>query len=223
MKKLISVLAALLVLLSLAVPALAADSVVDYYGHGLFDFAPGSDYTDTDLFDNFKGVMPGDTLTETVTITNTARCCDYIKVYLQAIPHNDQNPLSASVAAGETIESMENFLSQLTLTVTNGRTTIYSGPANAMDEMTRRVSLGSLSRNKEVELDLTLTVPLEMNNDYAFREGEIDWKFTIEEYDSDSDIPKTGDHMAQYLLPCLIVMALSAAALLLLILKRKKK
>ncbi len=222
MRRISSLLLLAVMVLSLAVPALAAGSVVEYYGHKLFDIEPGSVWTDTDLFDGFKGVMPGDTLTETVTIENTASCCDYIRVYLQAIPHDDSNPLSATVAAEETIASMEDFLSQLTLTVKQGLTTIYTGPASDMDQM-KRVSLGKISRNKSAALSLALEVPLEMSNDYAKRVGEIDWKFTIEEYDNSSDIPKTGDHMAQYLLPCLIAMGVSAAVLLfLLVMKRKK-
>ncbi len=222
MRKCTSLLFALLVILSLAVPALAAESVVDYHGHKLFDFEPGSAYTDTDLFEDFKAVMPGDTRQETVTVKNTARCCDYIKVYLQAVPHDDKNPLSPSVATDETIASMETFLAQLKLTVKKGDTVIFEGPANEMDEM-KRVYLGKLSRNKSTELDLTLEVPIELGNDFAFREGEIDWKFTIEEYDYKSETPKTGDHMAQTMIPYALALVLSAAVLMVLLMGKRKK
>lgn len=227
MKKFTSLLIALLVVLSLAAPVLAADASIKYTGHSVFDFAPGSPYHATDLFVNFKGVMPGDVLTQKITVSNTARCCDYIKIYLQAIPHEDQiphgddNPLSPEVAKEETIASMEDFLAQLKLTVMQGSTVIYSGPADKMDEMNRHY-LGTLNRNKSTTLELTLEVSPLMDNRYAFREGEIDWVITIEEYDYKSSNPKSGDHMQKYMLPALLTMAVSGGLLILLVAKRRR-
>ena len=65
MKRTLRTLSALLLaLVLLAVPVLAADSSVTYQGGAeKFVFLPGSEYTDSDLFDGFKGAMPGDTLT----------------------------------------------------------------------------------------------------------------------------------------------------------------
>ena len=55
----------------LTIPALAADAVVRRDGtSGLAIETTGSGYTDTDLFGNFKNVMPGDELTENITIKN---------------------------------------------------------------------------------------------------------------------------------------------------------
>ena len=119
-KRLSGFFLALLLVSSLAVTALAADSSITYEGHNIFGFGPGSEFTDTDLFDNFKGVMPGDVLIETVTVRNEASCCDFVKIYIRADAHDSSNPLSSKVAERETVVSMQDFLNQLSMTVWNG-------------------------------------------------------------------------------------------------------
>lgn len=58
--KLISSLAlALIMVISMTVTSFAASSSVTYEGNAKeFVFAPGSEYSPTDLFTTFKGVMP---------------------------------------------------------------------------------------------------------------------------------------------------------------------
>ena len=92
---------AMMLFLISSLTALAADSSLIFrdVDRG-FDVQPGSEYHTTDLFDGFKDVMPGDDLTEEITITNEARDCDYIKLYLRMIPHDEQgNPLTTKRAA----------------------------------------------------------------------------------------------------------------------------
>ena len=70
MKKIITLLTVLIIALSSVLPVYAADGKVTYSGNaGNSVFEPGSEHSLTDLFPNFKGVMPGDTLTEQVEIT----------------------------------------------------------------------------------------------------------------------------------------------------------
>ena len=52
--------------LSFSVTAFAEGASVTFNGKDGYLFAPGSGYTDTDLFGSFKNVMPGDTLTDTI-------------------------------------------------------------------------------------------------------------------------------------------------------------
>ncbi len=224
MKKLLSLLMLLALVLSLAVPAAAAEtSLVNYAGHKLFKFGPGSVYSTTDLFDEFKDIMPGDTLTEQVTIKNSAKCCDYIKVRLRAVPHDAiQNPLSPEVGKLTTLAASDAFLSQLELTVKKGDKTIFSGKANALDGLEKAVYLGKLNRGKSMVLDLELKVPATMDNTYAYALGEVDWEFTVEEYDNKSDTPKTGDHMLTEAMPYFLAMSAGAAALLFLLLVKRR-
>ena len=77
----------MLTLLVVAVGAwsVCADSTVIYDSAARsLVFAPGSDHAPTDLFDSFKGLMPGDIRTQTVTVRNTA-ADGKAKLYLRSL------------------------------------------------------------------------------------------------------------------------------------------
>lgn len=185
MKKCSALLLVLVLLVALAPATLAADSVVTYHGQAEgFGFAPGSLYTATDLFDGFKDVMPGDKLTETVEFRNEATDCDYIKVYLRAWVHDEtENPLSESVAETETLATMTDFLSQLTMRIYNGEELIYDASPDEAGAMVDNVLLGSLFTGESLSLTVELDVPMELGNEYAHRVGEVDWIFLVEGFD----------------------------------------
>ena len=86
--KTLSVLAlALALLLGLSAVAFAESSVSYKGGAEKFVFLEGGAYTDTDMFGGFKGVMPGDELTQKVTVRNSFTDVEYVKIYLRAVPH----------------------------------------------------------------------------------------------------------------------------------------
>lgn len=73
MKRTVSLILVLWMLLSVVVMASAANGLVVYDGNAReFVFAPGSEYSPTDLFPDFKDVMPGDRLTQQITLRNDA-------------------------------------------------------------------------------------------------------------------------------------------------------
>ncbi len=200
-RTIVSLLMACFLTAGLTVPAFAADSTVTYNGKGNWDFAPGSGYTDTDLFDGFKNVMPGDVLNETITIKNEAKSCDYIKVYLQAIPHDeDGNPLTydedfeeedgkatgSDADRDETVATMKDFLAQLNMRVYQGEKLLYEASPDETDGLNEPVYLTSLRKGKTAVLNVELEVPITMGNEYAYRVGEVDWKFLIEERNDSS-------------------------------------
>lgn len=190
MKKMISSLLALMLVFTLALPAAAATSSVTYEGGAeKFVFFPGSDYSGTDLFGNFKGVMPGDTVEQTVTVKNSFWGCDYVKIYLKAVPHDAANQ---SVSTGNSAVSMNDFLSQLSMTVYQGDKVIYQASPDELDGLSQNICLGKFSRGQSTELRVVLEVPIELGNAYANRIGEVDWVFTAEQFNSDGT-PKTGD------------------------------
>ena len=85
MKKLSCIVLMAVMLLTLSVTAFA-DGRVTYDGSAReFIFAPGSEYSPTDLFTDFKNVMPGDSITQKVTIDNKVEKNVKIKVYMRAL------------------------------------------------------------------------------------------------------------------------------------------
>ncbi len=222
-KKISSFLFALGMIFWLGVPALAAESVVEYSGHNVFGFGPGSEFSETDLFDGFKGVLPGDELTEKISIKNTADCCDFIKVYLRAEPHGQENPLSPEVEAAESLESMKAFLAEIWLTVEQNGQVIFEGAPEAGGPA-ENLLLGTLRRGQGTELDLTLSVPAELGNEFAGRVGEVDWVFVVEEYqDEVPEVPDTGNHARIGLYAAVMGLSLVCIVILLLVFKRKKE
>lgn len=172
MKKLGILLLAMIMMISSALTLSAEDGTVTYKGSTKeFIFEPGSEYSVTDLFPNFKDVMPGDTLTQKITVRNDMAHYFVIKVYLRALGAQDGS---------------EEFLSQLKLTVKKsdgqGETNLFEAPANETAGLTDWVSLGEFYAGAEVDLDLILEVPVTLGNEFKNQIGYLDWEFWVEEF-----------------------------------------
>lgn len=230
-------LCALLVLGLLCVGVPAAASNVSYSGDaGQFIFAPGSDLSVTDLFTGFKGVMPGDTLTQTIAVRNNASDKVSVRIYLRALGAQEQS---------------RDFLSRLSLSVTAGEKELFRAPAHEKAQLTDWVELGTFSGGGEVELDVNLHVPVTLDNGFMDAVGHLDWQFMVEEFPVDQpdqpdvpdqpdqpdkpdkpdqpdepqkpDVPKTGDNVNVGLFTGLFAgSGLMVAVLLWLRLKKKK-
>ena len=242
MKKLLSLAMILAALAALAVPALAADAVVSRKGNDIVIETTGSGYTDTDLFDNFKNVMPGDERTEAITIKNNVTGYDYVKLYIRAVPHDEQgNPLTYSEtyenedgkdqknAAGErdeTVATMADFLSKLSMDVylvnaDGTKQTIFSASPDKSAQLTDNVLLGTFAKGQSTALEAVLTVPAELGNEYANRVGEVDWLFTVEGFNNEKPLIPTG----QLNWPVVVFGALGALQIVggVIVLGKKKK
>lgn len=195
MKKIITILITLAVLLSSTVTVFAADGKVTYSGNaGNFVFEPGSEHSLTDLFPNFKGVMPGDTLTQKITVKNDADNKVKVKIYIRSLGAHE--------------DSVE-FLSQLGLKVSkseeNKMAYMFDAAANETAQLTDWVCLGTLYSGGEVNLDVTLNVPTSLDNEFQNKIGYLDWEFMIEEFpieEGDPKPPQTGDNSNMGLLVC---------------------
>lgn len=220
--KTISALALVLVLL-LGMSATAfAESKVTYEGGAeKFVFLPGSEYSETDLFENFKGVMPGDVITQEITVQNNYTKAEKVNIYLRAVVHDEQgNPLSEEVARTEDLVSMQDFLSQLTMTVKQGDKVLFSASPDELDGLKENVLLGAFPGKSYTKLVVELSVPIELGNEYANRVGEVDWVFTAEEV---TKTVQTGDDSDLILWAALMTLSLVTAAGVILSLNRKNK
>ncbi len=182
-KTIFSLVLTLLLTVSLATSAFAASSITFKGFSDGFDFQPGSEYTETDLFDGFKNVMPGDTVTDTITFTNEATDCDYVNLYMRAEAHDEAgNPLSETVAQQEDVATMTEFLSRLSMKVWNGTELVYDASPDQLDGLKDNTLLGTFRTGDTTTLKVELTVPIELDNRFANRVGEVDWIFHVEAY-----------------------------------------
>ena len=195
-KGILSLALTLLMLMGLATTAFA-DGRVTYDGSAReFIFAPGSEYSPTDLFTDFKNVMPGDSITQKVTIDNKVEKNVKIKVYMRALG---------------AVEGSEEFLSQMNLTVKlDGNSKLFAAPAHETAQLTDWVCLGTIYSGGKIDLDVTL--------------GYLDWQFKVDELPvepSDPTPPPTGDTFNAAL--WVIVMVASLAVIVFLFVSRKRK
>lgn len=185
---------AALVLSSLvfAVPAEAGETEADFVDHGTkFVFVTASEESETDLFENFKDLMPGDKVLQTIVVENHDPDGLAGEIYLSVRP-------TAEGMAGEgSTVSMEDFLSQLHLTVKQGNKTLFSGAPSTAGDLAEPVLLGALSKGESLELAAYLTVPADLGNEYSFCRGTVDWIFRLVEYDPDNDDDDNGEGSAE--------------------------
>lgn len=213
MKKIFLLLISLIIAASLSFSTLAADANVTYSGNsGEFIFEPGSNYSPTDLFPEFKDVMPGDTLKQKITVKNSADNKVKVKIYIRATGAH---------------EDSKDFLSKLNLrvakSVDNTMDYMFDAAASLPGQLNQWTELGTLYSGGEVNLDVYLDVPPTLENNYAKNEGYLDWEFKVEEYpteEGDPKPPQTGDNFNIKL--WLIILLCSVTVIIVLLFWHKK-
>lgn len=207
-----ALLTAMAMLICLSVSVLGAGTVM-YEGNAKgFIFEPGSEYSPTDLFTDFKGVMPGDSITQKVFIKNDVENNVKVKIYMRSLGAH---------------EDSADFLSKLNLTVTqDGDSELFAAPADRTAQLTDWVCLGTFYSGAQIDLNVTLDVPIELGNEYQDAIGYLDWQFRVEEFPVEPDDPKppqTGDVSE---LPLYITLACVSGMLLIflpLLVRRRKQ
>ena len=216
MKKIVALFSVLIFILCSVLPVYAQDGKVTYSGNsGKFIFEPGSEYSPTDLFPEFKSVMPGDTISQKITVKNKASNKIKVKIYLRSLGAHE--------------DSVE-FLSQLGLKVAtskdNNMAYMFDAAANETAQLSDWVCLGTLYSGGEVNLDVTLSVPTELDNKFQNNIGSLDWEFRIEELPlepGDPKPPKTGDDSHLWLWVALMFSSLIMLSVLFVLYKKRKE
>ena len=175
MKKILCLLLTLLLLLS-CVAAQAVSQVRFMGGAEEFVFLPGTSYSESDLFDSFKKVMPGDVLSQRITLRNSSS--DQVRIYLRAEPVDEKH---------------RDFLSRLNLQVSVKNDKIFDAAASQTGQLTENTLLGTFRRGGVTDLRLTLTVPYDLDNEYMDALGVIPWTFLVELVPKEPNTPQTGD------------------------------
>lgn len=147
----------------LASATVYADGIptVDFTGREhKFVFTPES----TDLFANFKGVMPGDSLDQQILVRNSSDM--NVEIYMRA-----------EAVGTDDVE----FLSYFTLNVRNADSAIFNAPANEQEDLAENVLLGELASGAQLTLDVHLNASLVLGNEFQNYDGKIIWIFTVKE------------------------------------------
>lgn len=202
MNRMIRVLLCALCILLLCGNALAA-SVRYEGGAEKFVFLPGNSSSNGDLFDGFKGMLPGDVRTQKITVKNNTG--DRVRIYMRA------EAVSAQDA---------DFLSRLKMKVEAGSKTIFEAAAGEKAQLTGNTLLGTFKKNGSTELTVTLSVPIELGNEYMDCEGTVPWVFLAEEVKTGTSAD-TADWFDMGAWLC--AAAMLSALILVLILRSKRK
>ena len=175
MKKLIKLCTVLMLLLMSVLNVYAeGDETTDSTSYVTFNGEDGFDLSNNgDLFDNFKGIMPGDELDQTIVVKNASE--DTVKIYVQAVVHDESNQ---PVTADATSDESNDLLKEFKMTVFNGTQQIYEESPDKTDGLSEPVLLGQFEPGQQVELKAHLSIPTSLGNEFANREGEVDWIFT---------------------------------------------
>jgi hypothetical protein len=202
MKNVFKLIITIVFIFSLVLPVSAAGGNVTYSGNaGEFIFEPGSEYSPTDLFTDFKDVMPGDTITQTITIKNNAT--KNVRISMRSLGAHEESV---------------DFLKQLTLYVEKPENTpLFEAAADQKAQLTEWTELGIFAPGAVMDLEIGLQVPTSVDNTYKSLIGYIDWEFVVEETD---DGPQTGDTAT--VLPWVIGATGSVLLIAIILLERRK-
>lgn len=181
------------------------------------------DVNNGDLFANFKNLVPGDSRSQVITVTNNWN--KETEIFLNA------DYIEQSKADEKTYKLVEKLLRESTIiTVSDSQgNVIYSGyvygnydvESVGDNSMKYPISLGKFKAGQTKNLYVSLSLSKDMDNEYKNLLGLIKWVFSAEGSESDMYIPVTGDENNTTVYACITI--ISAVILVVLLLDYKKK
>lgn len=128
------------------------------------------DASDNNLFEQFDSLIPGEQATTTILVTN-----------------NSDKEVSIHLRADPTSVEDETFLDYVDVKVKTDRLT-------ESITLTDPILLGIFQSNDVVKLDVTVTIDLDLPNDYQNYQAQIPWTFIVQELGSvPRELPITVD------------------------------
>lgn len=127
-----------------------------------------------DFFQNLDKAMPGDTVQDTFSISNTT--------------DTEAEFFFQTETPGGLTEEELDLLKQFQLTISQNGTPIYSGDLEAAS-LNSRISLGTYQPGETGSLVFRLSLPAELKNAHAQRETFINWIFSVEGVEEIVDTP----------------------------------
>lgn len=117
----------------------------------------------TDLFQNFKQVMPGDTLSQDISVKAINIGRGKVTINLKT---RDSNIAEEKEAYNKLLNS------KMSIDILKGSELLKTG------DLVNGVSLTTLKNNEYTDLTVKLNIPIEAGNEIAGLKGAIDWIFT---------------------------------------------
>lgn len=157
----------------------------------------------TDLFPDLKGLMPGDTRTQKISL-QMRNLKSTATLYLKAgcTPKPALEPVILSVYAGDQLVS--------------------SGPAGGNSALEEGVKLYEFTHDQTISLQVELTIPTQVGNELANVQEHLQWIFTVQEKTCEVTIPpQTGDTTKAWL--WWLLLSISASCLIAVSIPHRKK
>lgn len=129
-----------------------------------------------DFFTNLGTAMPGDVLTDTITVFNTTDSAAEI--------------LFRTSTEGRNSEQIA-MLKDVKLTVAMGNKILYSGTLDSTG-LARNKTLGILEAGQKGSMKFRLEIPAEWDNRMAQKKTDVTWIFTVNEEEKTSSSDSTG-------------------------------
>ncbi|MFT3951941.1 MAG: hypothetical protein QM689_08380 [Oscillospiraceae bacterium] len=174
-----------------------------------------------DLFANFKNLIPGETVAQTVKISNDYDEPTDIYFYARFTESTDENKAL--------VEKLLKDYAVITIADADGNV-IYTGPvwgdAEGGISLKEPLFLKSFAPGDKENYTVTLSLAKETGNDYSNLLGSVDWIFTAngaQDTPNTSDVPsvQTGLNLSYGIY--VLIMSLSGAAIVLLQILGKRK
>ncbi len=176
-----------------------------------------------DLFYNFKNLLPGETMSQTITVTNSYN--QETEIFLRA----EDIEQSLSPEQAELVDRLLREYATIVVTDDGGRV-IYNGPiwgnltgtGSNPDTMKNDISLGTFAAGETKNLNVQLQIDPEIGNEYQGLLGLVRWVWSAQGNETTVQPPQTGDNM-NIMLFAVLAAASGSGMILTLIFGRKKQ